>query len=118
MLEHDISERLLVRMDEMLGHPSFDPHGDPIPTAAGQVPDVPQESLRTCAVHASLRVARVTDQRTEFLQLLERHRLKPGRSLRVLARDELTETVEIEPEGGRRLRLGFRAADRVLVEPT
>jgi len=117
VLEHAISDRLLERMDEMLGQPSVDPHGDPIPTAAGQVPDVQQESLRTCPVGERLRVARVTDQRAEFLQLLERHRLKPGRPLQVLSRDDLTETVEIEPDAGRPLQLGFRAAARVLVEP-
>jgi DtxR family Mn-dependent transcriptional regulator len=117
VLEHAISDRLLERMDEMLGQPSVDPHGDPIPTAAGQVPDVQQESLRTCPVGERLRVARVTDQRAEFLQLLERHKLKPGRSLQVLSRDDLTETVEIVPDAGSPLQLGFRAADRILVEP-
>jgi len=116
VLEHVVSERLLERMDEMLGHPSVDPHGDPIPTAAGQVPDLEQESLRTCALGGHLRIARVTDQTAEFLRLLERHRLKPGRTLQVLSRDESTETVEIEPDEGRPLQLGFRAADRVLVE--
>jgi DtxR family Mn-dependent transcriptional regulator len=117
VLEHAISDRLLERMDEMLGRPAVDPHGDPIPSATGQMPEVRQENLRTCPVGQRLRVARVTDQRAEFLQLLERHRLKPGRSLQVLSRDELIETVEIEPDDGRPFQLGFRAADRVLVEP-
>ena len=58
----------------------------------------------------------MTDQRAEFLQLLERHRLKPGSGLRVCSRDELTEMVQIEPEGGEPLRLGFQAAARVLVQ--
>lgn len=118
VLEHVISDRLLQRMDELLEHPSVDPHGDPIPTAAGQVPEVALESLRTCPTRERLRVARVTDQRAEFLQLLERYRMKPGRSVRVLARDELTETVEIQPEEGPSLQMGFRAAGRVLVEST
>ena len=117
VLEHAISDRLLERMDEILGHPSVDPHGDPIPTAAGQMVHVSQDSLRTCAIGDRLRVARVTDQRAEFLQLLERQGLKPGRSLIVRARDELAETVRIEPEQGDVLQLGFQAADRVLVEP-
>jgi len=117
VLEHVISDRLLARMDELLDKPSVDPHGDPIPTEAGQIPELPCESLRTCPTGERLRVARVTDQRSEFLQLLERHRLKPGLSLQVLDRDELTETVQIEPEEGQPLQLGFRAADRVLVEP-
>ncbi len=115
VLEHAISDKLLERMDEKLGHPSFDPHGDPIPTAGGLLPALEQESLCSCPLDMRLTVARVTDQRAEFLQLLERHRLKPGGGLRVRSRDELTETVQIEPEGGEPLQLGFRAAARVLV---
>ncbi len=87
----------------------------PIPTAGGLLPALDQESLRSCPVDMRLTVARVTDQRAEFLQLLERHRLKPGGALRVRSRNELTETVQIEPEGGEPLQLGFRAAARVLV---
>jgi DtxR family Mn-dependent transcriptional regulator len=118
VLEHVISDRLLERMDEMLERPSVDPHGDPIPTATGKVPETRLDSLRTCGVGGRMRVARVTDQRAEFLQLLERHRLKPGRVVEVLSRDNLAETVEIAPEGGEPLQLGFRAAGRVLVEST
>jgi DtxR family Mn-dependent transcriptional regulator len=117
VLEHAISDRLLERMDEMLGRPAVDPHGDPIPTAAGQVTDVPRDDLCSCPIGVDLRVARVTDQRAAFLQLLDRHRLKPGSTLRVLVRDELAETVEIEPGRGKPLQLGFRAAGRILVEP-
>jgi DtxR family Mn-dependent transcriptional regulator len=117
VLEHVVSDQLLTRMDEMLGHPSVDPHGDPIPTAAGQVEEVRRDSLRTCAVGVRLRLARVTDQRAEFLQMLERHRLKPGDFLRVVSRDDLAETVRLQPEEGEPLQLGFRAAQRVLVDP-
>jgi DtxR family Mn-dependent transcriptional regulator len=37
-LEHAVSERLIDRIDEMLGRPEVDPHGDPIPTAEGRMP--------------------------------------------------------------------------------
>src|SRR5262250_2196203 len=37
-LEHAVSERLIERIDEMLGHPTHDPHGDPIPSAEGRLP--------------------------------------------------------------------------------
>ncbi len=116
VLEHAISDQLLERMDEKLGYPSFDPHGDPIPTADGLLPALEQENLCSCPLDARLTVARVTDQRAEFLQLLERHRLKPGGGLRVRSRDELTQMVQIEPEGGEPLQLGFQAAARVLVQ--
>jgi len=115
VLEHAVSEQLIERIDEMLGRPAVDPHGDPIPTAGGEVeePDLP--SLLSCALGRSLVVARVTDQRAEFLKLLERHGLMPGRLVRVDARDELAETVRVQPEGGEPLQLGFHAAARIAV---
>ena len=117
VLEHAVSERLIERIDEMLGRPAADPHGDPIPTAGGEVdePDLP--SLLTCEIGRPLTVARVTDQRAEFLQLLERHGLMPGRRVRVDSRDELAETVVVRPEGGPPLQLGFPAASRIGVRP-
>lgn len=118
ILEHAVSERLLERMDEILGHPSVDPHGDPIPTAAGKLPEVQHENLLTCGLAKPMRVARVTDQRSEFLQLLERHQLKPGKQVSVESRDELAETVHVKPEEGEPFQLGFRAASRVQVERT
>ena len=72
-------------------------------------------TLLDCPLRREVRVARVIDQRTEFLQLLERHGMMPGRAARVVSRDELAETVEVRPESGEALRLGFRAASRVLV---
>jgi DtxR family Mn-dependent transcriptional regulator len=117
VLEHAVSERLLERMDEMLGRPAADPHGDPIPTAAGDLPGTPRDTLLSCPAGTTLRVTRVTDQRPEFLQLLERHQLKPGSTLAVESRDPAAETVLVAPAAGRPLRLGFRAAERILVEP-
>ena len=63
-----------------------------------------------------LLVARVTDQRAEFLRLLEQHALVPGKPVLVESRDELSETVRLRPKNGESLQLGFRAAGRVLVE--
>lgn len=116
VLEHAVSDQLLERMDEMLGRPSVDPHGDPIPSPSGALPKVPLESLLTSPLDVRLSIARVTDQRAQFLQLLERHRLTPGKCFRVALRDELTETVTIQPDEGEPLQLGFQAAGRVLVE--
>lgn len=116
ILEHAVSDRLIERMDAMLGHPEFDPHGDPIPGAEGEFgPAGSHQDLLECPVGSLRTLARVTDQRPEFLRLLEEHGLRPGRRLRVAARNTMSETVEIVPEGGRPLRLGFRAATRVLV---
>jgi DtxR family Mn-dependent transcriptional regulator len=117
ILEHAVSDRLIERMDEMLGRPSADPHGDPIPTARGEVRVSDDPSLLTCAMGQPVRIVRVTDQRTDFLELLESHGLLPGCRASVETRDELSDTVEVTAESGPPVRLGFRAASRVLVQP-
>lgn len=117
VLEHAVSDALIERIDRMLGHPSVDPHGDPIPTPAGQIASADHPSLLTCPLDERLEITRVTDQRAEFLQLLERHGLMPGRRAEVTARDPLAETVQIRPDGGTALQLGFLAASRILARP-
>ena len=117
VLEHAVSDRLIERMDEMLGRPSVDPHGDPIPAAGARLHPISRGSLLSCALRSPLRLARVTDQSPDFLRLLEKHGLMPGRRLAVHARDAVADTVEVVPEEGAPLRLGQRAASKVLVEP-
>jgi len=115
ILEHAVSDRLIERMDEMLGRPAVDPHGDPIPTACGTIDEADHPSLLACPLDRKLEITRVTDQRAEFLQLLERHDLMPGRRAIVRSRDEMAETIDVHPEGRESLRLGYHAASRILV---
>jgi DtxR family transcriptional regulator, Mn-dependent transcriptional regulator len=117
-LEHAVSERLIERMDEMLGYPSADPHGDPIPDIHGVVEDVVLPSLLDCELGVPLRVARVGDQSRDFLQLVERRGLKPGSGVRVENRDEAADAVELRLDSGETLTLGFRAASKIYVEGT
>jgi DtxR family Mn-dependent transcriptional regulator len=116
-LEHAVSERLIERMDEMLGFPSVDPHGDPIPDAHGVVAAPVLPNLLTCDLGAALRVARVADQSRDFLQLVERRGLKPGSGVRIERRDEAADTVDLRLESGEPLSLGNRAASKIFVEP-
>src|SRR6187200_1446976 len=80
-LEHVVSERLIERMDDMLGRPQVDPHGDPIPDATGAVAHRPQHTLMSCPIDVPLTVSRVTDQDAAFLRFLETHGLKPGQQV-------------------------------------
>ena len=61
-LEHAISDKVLEKIDAALGHPSVDPHGDPIPSAKGRVKESPMMSLADCPVDSVLRMSRVVDQ--------------------------------------------------------
>src|SRR3954467_10609068 len=86
-LEHAASDRLIARMDEMLGRPEVDPHGDPIPGPEGALPQMDYDSLLTCPIDTPVTISRVTDQHREFLEFAERHGLKPGNIVRVEQRD-------------------------------
>jgi DtxR family transcriptional regulator, Mn-dependent transcriptional regulator len=117
-LEHAVSDRLIERMDEMLGYPSADPHGDPIPDVHGVVEEIVLPSLLDCDLGKPLKVVRVGDQSRDFLQLLERRGLKPGSGLSVQNRDEAADAVELRLDSGETLTLGFRAASKIYVEGT
>src|SRR5437667_10369137 len=86
-LEHVVSERLIERMDEMLGRPTHDPHGDPIPTAEGTITPRHLDNLLTCPIGIPLVVTRIADQDPAFLRFIEEHGLKPGQSIQVEGRE-------------------------------
>lgn len=115
ILEHAVSDRLIDRMDEMLGRPKVDPHGDPIPSAAGKIVESDDPSLLDCPLQTTLRVTRVLDQSSAFLRLLENHSLVPGSRVQVTSRDEAGEIVSIHGPDGVLVSLGFGPASRVLV---
>jgi DtxR family Mn-dependent transcriptional regulator len=117
-LEHVVSDRLIERIDEMLGRPAVDPHGDPIPTADGHVPRHSFETLLTCPIEQCMVVTRVTDQDAAFLRFLEQHHLMPGETIVVEARDEVSDSVRLKGRQDQRITIGTRAASKVRVSTT
>ncbi len=114
-LEHAVSERLIDRIDEMLGRPAADPHGDPIPDHEGviQMPDT--DSLLNCPLNEPLVVSRVLDQDSEFLHFVEQSQLKPGQAIVVESRNDAADRVMVRVDG-RVIALGTRAASKLMVE--
>src|SRR4051812_46831005 len=96
-LEHAVSDKVLERMDALLGHPSVDPHGDPIPTSKGKVPSPKLQSLAECDVGRTVRIARIADQEPAFLQFLHKNGLTPGVLLTVDTRDPHADSVVLKP---------------------
>jgi DtxR family Mn-dependent transcriptional regulator len=117
-LEHVVSERLIERIDEMLGRPAVDPHGDPIPTADGHVPRHASDTLLSCPIRQRVVVTRVTDQDAAFLRFIEQHHLMPGETIEVEARDEVADSVRLRGRGDQRITIGMRAASKVRVSTT
>ena len=111
-MEHAVSDALVDRIDEYLGRPATDPHGDPIPQADGTMAAAADRPLAECAVGERFCIARVTDQSPEFLRYLSRAGLEigtvgallaidpvTGELWRVTDRAELVATVPREPDG-------------------
>ena len=116
-LEHAISDRLLARIDEFLGHPQVDPHGDPIPTAQGKVIDAGHAAtLADCALKQRVRVSRITDQSAGFLEFVTRAGLKPGARIVVRQRDAASGVVLCDLGRGRTATLGLPEAGKIQIK--
>ena len=115
-LEHAASDRLIDRIDAMLGRPSVDPHGDPIPDADGSIVTPRYQSLLTCPLDTLLVLSRVTNQDADFLRFLESNELTPGQSIRVENRDNAADHVLVRRIGSQEaVAIGMRAAATLLV---
>ena len=115
-LEHVVSERLIERIDDMLGHPTHDPHGDPIPSPDGAITPRDLDSLLTCPIGEPLRVTRIADQDPAFLRFIESNDLKPGQPIEVEGRDAAADSVRLRGKDHRAITIGARAASKLLVE--
>jgi hypothetical protein len=74
------------------------------------------DTLLTCPLHTPVYVTRVTDQDPAFLRFIESHDLKPGQSIEVEARDEVSDSVRLKGKSDQRITIGMRAASKLLVE--
>ena len=117
-LEHAISDKVLERMDALLGRPTTDPHGDPIPTAKGKVSESRHPSLADCPVGQRLRVVRVVDQDPAFRQVVEKCGPRPGVAVTVESRDPVADAVWVKPQERKALTMGTSAAAKIRVEET
>lgn len=117
-LEHAVSERLIDRIDDMLGRPAADPHGDPIPTAEGRVARPAYLNLLTAPLDTPLVITRVIDQDAAFLRFVETSHLMPGSDIVIEARDEAADAVRLRLEPNTLTTIGARAASKVQVRLT
>lgn len=114
-LEHAASDQLIDRLDAMLGYPSTDPHGDPIPDSNGSMVVPRYRTLLTCPLREPVVLTRVTDQDADFLRFLEDSDLTPGQAIRVEARDAAADQVIVRGKDERRITIGMRAAAKLQV---
>lgn len=77
-LEHVRSDELVEKLDAFLGYPQFDPHGDPIPSPLGRMPDTGYRKLSEVPVGSEVRLMGVLEHSPEFLQHLDKTGLNLG----------------------------------------
>ncbi|MFI4875177.1 MAG: metal-dependent transcriptional regulator [Blastopirellula sp. JB062] len=113
-MEHAVSDLLVDRIDEYLGFPETDPHGDPIPRADGSMVSVDTKKLTKWDPAHPFRLVRVMDQSSDFLRYLTEESLAPGCEGRVTSFKAEAGVITIEVEG-RQTTLGLDAAEKLLV---
>ncbi|MCW2928149.1 MAG: multicopper oxidase, type 3 [Thermoleophilia bacterium] len=95
VLEHHISEELEELIAEALGHPEFDPHGHPIPTRDGQMPDRPTRCILDVEAGAVATIQQVRGETPELLRFLDEHGLLVGAEVEVVAHEPVAGTTSI-----------------------
>lgn len=115
-LEHIQSDELIDKMDTYLGHPKFDPHGDPIPDKWGniQVPNV------ICLANAKLKkqyiLSNVNDDSAAFLKYLNKIQLKLNDKIKIIDKEEFDETIQLMINDKRQLTISKDAAQNMFVK--
>jgi DtxR family transcriptional regulator, Mn-dependent transcriptional regulator len=84
-LEHHVSEELERRIEHALGYPEFDPHGHPIPSRSGLLPDLQDIPLAQLERGDSGVVSRVSDRNQDELREIHRWSIAPGAHVRLVA---------------------------------
>lgn len=94
-LEHHISEQFEDKIAELLNDPTHDPHGDPIPSKEGVVPQMASLAITDAEENTSYIIGRVRDQDPELLRYLEKSGIIPGVKLTVLEKAPFDGPVKI-----------------------
>ena len=117
-LEHAVSDVFTERLADLLGHPKYDPHGDPIPTAQGAVALDDSRPLSESEAGRRVCISRVGHKDTPMLAYMREHGLVPGKPLNVKEVRAVDGVVTVEDECGGVHSLGGPLAGSIFVRST
>ncbi|MFC4268226.1 metal-dependent transcriptional regulator [Polaribacter marinivivus] len=95
-LEHIQSPKLINQLDALLGFPTHDPHGDPIPDKDGNLNMIDKKLLSTLEINEIGLCVGVEDSSSEFLQYLDKKNIELGKTIKVIEKEEFDNSVIIE----------------------
>lgn len=95
-LEHISNEELIQKLDNFLGNPSFDPHGDPIPDSMGKIPTIKQYSIMQLPLKNKAIVSSVSNQSAEMLAMLKHYKINIGSAIQITKQFSFDNSIEIK----------------------
>ena len=95
-LEHIKSEKLINQLDQFLNFPSFDPHGDPIPNAKGEIKKIEKQLVSEIEVGKTITCVGVKDTSVDFLKYLNKLNISLGTKMKVIDKEPFDGTLKIE----------------------
>jgi DtxR family Mn-dependent transcriptional regulator len=114
-LEHVHSQIFFDKMDEILDHPKFDPHGEPIPDKDGNIISQDLQKLSACTVGETVTFASVTLSDDGFLNYLNERKLLLNTKIKVIKIEEFDKSMTIEI-GNTKEVLSRKATEIILVK--
>ena len=114
-LEHISSNLLTKRLDEFLGFPQFDPHGDPIPSETGEMKQKKQRLLAEMGVNDAGVVVGVNDSQPLFLQYLDKIGIALGSRIRILDKMPYDNSLEIMLEENKELLISSEVSKNIFL---
>ncbi|MEO5563147.1 MAG: metal-dependent transcriptional regulator [Chitinophagaceae bacterium] len=115
-LEHVSSKKLIDKLDEFLGFPRFDPHGDPIPDSNGKVETTKQVCLTELPLNKTAIVSHVSDQSKEMLELLGHKKIGLGTKLEVKKKFTFDQSFEIKVRQQASTNISWELAKNIYVK--
>ncbi len=116
-LEHINSEKLTDKLDEFLGFPKFDPHGDPIPDKDGVFAKQETLLLSEMIIGSTAVIVGVRDSSTPFLQYLESQQLVLGSRITAIERFPFDQSVQLLLNDSKQLTISQLVSKNLIVKP-
>src|SRR5262245_23931148 len=114
-LEHVSSKKLIDKLDEFLGFPRVDPHGDPIPDSNGRIEAMKTVALTEIPPNVSVVVTNVRDQSSAILELLEHNGITIGTKMEVKKKFRFDESIEIKVSRQPAFTISKQLAENIFV---
>jgi len=114
-LEHIQSEQLIERLDRFLGHPRFDPHGDPIPDPHGRIQPRKSQPISEMKPGEKGVITGVRDSSASFLQYLDKQRLVLGTQVQIDDVFDYDQSVKLKTDAGE-LTISFEVSKNIKVQ--